>query len=141
MKSLARAYSHIRSGATLICEEADASGLSPVPDEEIQRAGAIPQQYAKFYVPGSGKARWADTEVGTWNLEFLLKFPAHEWTDGTEDRESTFDYVEAQVKNELPESGGVPGEGFVHSYAIVVDEQSNDQVITVRCVLRGGTDV
>jgi hypothetical protein len=142
MKSLERAYSHVRSGVSLICEEFEGDALPAVADEEIKKAQAVPSIYSGNYVPGSGKARWSEGDYnGTWRIEFELKFPLKDWTDGTEDRDTTFDYIERQVSNELPQSGGVPGEEFCRSHAIVVDEQSNDEVVTVRCMLRGGRDV
>ena len=143
MKSLERAYSHINSGVSLICEEMDALGLQPISDDETRKASVIPAEYAEYFVPDSGKARWASVEdhSGTWAIEFSLKMPMNSWTDGTEDRESTFDYIEKQIKNDLPQAGGVPGEAFCNSHAIVSDELSNNEVVVVRCFISGGRDV
>jgi hypothetical protein len=142
MKSLERAYSHVRSGVSLICEEFEDVGLPAVSDLEIKNAQAVPSVFSGNFVPGSGKAQWSSGDVdSTWRIEYLLKLPLKDWSDGTEERDVTFDYIERQVGNELPQSGGVPGEEFCRSHAVVLDDQSNEEFVTVRCMLRGGRDV
>jgi len=138
MQSLERAYDYVKSGLSLITESEDLAAIS---DREVANSGVLPEMYQKFYVSGSGKANWNGSEGTSWNVEYLLKFPFNEWSDGTEDEDTTHEYVEQQITKELPQTNSNTGQPFVQSYAVVVGEQSDENVITVRCILRGGSDV
>lgn len=138
MGSLERAYDKVR--LNLITEGVE-GGPQPVDDQEIANAHVIPDELKPFFLPGSGKIQTQGNGATGWGAEFTLILPKNEWTDGVEDIQATYDYVEQQIKAALPQSSGVAGDNFVHSYAIVQDDQSTDENIVVRCVLRGGADI
>lgn len=140
MSTLERAYASVRSKAFLLNEDFSAEisddGMKPIPDDQV--LPGVPAEYAKYFVPGSGRGS-GDTE--SWSTEYFLKFPFKLWSDGTEDLETTFDYVQGQIKNEMPQEGGNPGGPFCRSSAVVDGEKSNNQEILVRCYMRGGLDI
>lgn len=141
MKSLERAYTQIASGVSLILEDVDGSGLAPISDQELHNAQVVPQQFQKNVIPGSSKAYFGSNPTSKWYIEFSLKFSAKQWTDGTEEPDVTYSYVEREVSNQLPNTGDNPGQSFCHSHAIVDEEQSNNGLIVVRCIISGGMDI
>ena len=139
MQSLERAYSIVKSGLTVINESGDLSkGSVSVPDATIKQAGIIPNEYAKFFIPGSGLRRGNNEQ---WTAEYKLKIPTNKVTDGTEDRETAYDYIEKQIKGMMPNDAGRPGGEYVRSFALVDGDASDDQFTTIRCVASGGLDI
>jgi len=140
MQTLERAYSLVRSGVTLLTES-DVSGMRAVSDEELAQAEIVPAELLKYLVPGSGKLQDQPGDETRLGGEFQLKFRTGDVTDGTEDLETTYDYIEKMVKQQLPQSQDVPGGVYFHSYANVDPSLSDDQQIIVKCMVIGGRDI
>lgn len=140
MSTLERAYANVRSRAFLLNEDfsgSDHDGLQPIPDQNV--TPHLLPDYAKNFITGSG--RGYNNDQGRWFLEYKLKFPFNQWSDGTEDIETTFEYVEKQIRGQLNNTGDNPRGQDVRSSAVVDGENSNNQEIVVRVVSSGGINV
>jgi len=148
MNQLQRAYQHVvLNNNNLILETTEDGvsdediGMKPMSGEELKSSRILPRELLPFVLTGSAKQRLAEDVDSTWAIEVTLKLPKKEWTDGTEDIDTTYEYVERHIRSELPEAGGVPGYSYVRSSAVVNHDLTDENFIFVRCYVYGGMDI
>jgi hypothetical protein len=133
---LAQIYKSVQANSILLNEGVEGEELPKVDDGVIQNF--IPDELVKNLISGSG--RYSDSG-GAYRGEYELSFPLSKWSDGTEDLEDTYDYIEHEISSSLPNVARGPGGDYIQSQAVVKQEQSDNENIVLRCVFSGGLDV
>ena len=106
-------------------------GTQTVSDQELDSSGLVPKNLRVFLVKGSGVIKTDTTNGGDWEIGFKLKMPLKVWTDGTEDIDTTFDYISRKVTEYLPKSD------MVHS-SVKVNETDEGENVELKCFIKGG---